>query len=151
MWHDMWHEIVIFGPKNAITRRKSMGIDPCIAGNDGVMRVQRVRGSGAKKKKILARQGSDNWKILAILGDFEVFLTLEACWSRYRNFFFWKMVVRLVHCVICESNQVSEPKKGVYWWCCKRLGVIFSDNAGRGAASWPVTSILKICLDKVPY
>ena len=40
---------MIFGPKNAITRRKSMGTDLCIAGNDGVMRVQGMGGSGAKK------------------------------------------------------------------------------------------------------
>lgn len=107
---DMWHKIVIFGPKNAITRRKSMGIDLCIARNDGVMSVQGVGGSGAKKKNFLAAKGSDNWKILAILGDFEVFLTLEACWSRNRNFFSgrWLCVwflVSFVKVIRCHNRK----------------------------------------------
>ena len=37
-------KIVILGTKNAITRRKSMGTDLCIARNDGVMSVQGVGG-----------------------------------------------------------------------------------------------------------
>jgi len=37
-----------------------MGTDLGIAGNDGVMRVPGMGGSGAKKKIFLAAKGSDN-------------------------------------------------------------------------------------------
>ena len=70
-----------------------MGTDLCIAGNDGVMSVQGVGGSGAK-----------------ILGDFEVFLTLEACWSRNRNFFSGRwlcvwFIVSFVKVIRCHNRK----------------------------------------------
>jgi hypothetical protein len=122
---DMWHKIVIFGPKNAITRRKSMGTDLCIAGNDGVMRVQGMGGSIYSPLKISKK--FDSATVRGVLTPYRLKSSIKKGFAHI----FWLSKIELVHTEGHHFFSFQWTECGNDWnWAVNPYGLNFRHQFG---------------------